>query len=497
MANGTRVSLRVPKPSTQRQAPPEWDSDDNNRIESGSTRSPSVEIASPATRTRSKTKNDNSSSPSAPLNSKSSSSSAASGTSRKRKATGSDGIPPGNGEFGETSPDEDEDEDEDNEIESVPAPKRPKKSARNSADAADDSEPTEITYNISIYTPTEFSKPAKKREAAASGFLKALSTKSFDSFERQVFRKLSSMAKLAIAPDDNMAQVQFQVPRHVVNYLDLDDLDAYEHMVASAMKCKDPTVNLAVELDIKTKNNENVDEPPSKGKKSKGKRTKIPSENDVLPGNKVISDKIQLLRAKWTCHANDGSDYCWVSGDMKEHLPLGHAHFNMWAAAWANDAADADTPPNHKIFEVKGGVTAAPTLLQRRLAANNATNNAPVINNHFAIPDGLLDLLRPNAPAAAPAAPIVPVPAPSSIALHNEPMLLPPGTVVGPRLSMAAFCGIYELDDSIVEKFAANGYKNASVMYLIKLADLEKMQFLPGKIAELRDAVRQWALPAE
>lgn len=74
-------------------------------------------------------------------------------------------------------------------------------------------------------------------------------------------------------------------------------------------------------------------------------------------------------------------------------------------------------------------------------------------------------------------------------------MLLPPNTTVGVRMSIANFCILYDLDESIAEKLTANGYKNASVLYLIKLTELEKMDFLPGEIAELRDAVRQWALP--
>jgi hypothetical protein len=60
----------------------------------------------------------------------------------------------------------------------------------------------------------------------------------------------------------------------------------------------------------------------------------IPSENDISAPNAEINAKIGLLRTKYTCHADDGSNYCWVSGEEKQHIALGHAHFNLWAAAW-------------------------------------------------------------------------------------------------------------------------------------------------------------------
>jgi hypothetical protein len=59
----------------------------------------------------------------------------------------------------------------------------------------------------------------------------------------------------------------------------------------------------------------------------------ILSENDILPVNVEVNNKIAQLRAKWTCHAADRSDYCYVSRDDKVHIPLGNLHFTTWAAA--------------------------------------------------------------------------------------------------------------------------------------------------------------------
>ncbi|KAJ7792701.1 hypothetical protein B0H14DRAFT_3562592 [Mycena olivaceomarginata] len=104
-------------------------------------------------------------------------------------------------------------------------------------------------------------------------------------------------------------------------------------MVASALKSKDLTVNPAVAVveEEQTKKPDDVEEGSSR---KKGRKSKVPNKNDISPENAEINTKIALLRAKYACHANDGSDYCWVSGEHKQHIPLGHLHFNMWAAGW-------------------------------------------------------------------------------------------------------------------------------------------------------------------
>ncbi|KAJ7144628.1 hypothetical protein C8R44DRAFT_846323 [Mycena epipterygia] len=365
----------------------------------------------------------------------------------------------------EQEDEEDEEDEDESEVEIVP-----KKRRKTQTPPIEEDIPISITFNISIFVPKEMRKSVKKRLAAASGFIKILDDVAYHRFNHKV-------------------------PRHVVNYVELDDTESYNHMLESAKKCKDPVVNLAIEMLNVTdyKKFQREEEIEDKTTKKPKQKTKIPSENDILPANAILNSKIAQLRTKWTCHANDGSDYCWVSGEQKEHIPLGHPHFNMWAAAWAQGACDDERPPNHAIFKTKGGGAdglAAPTLLQRRIAANQPqpTSTAPVINNNFTLPDRLLDLFHP----AEPSVPVVHIPA---VPAPDHVMLLPPSTKVGDRMSIPNFCNLYDLDQSIADKLTANGYKNASVLYLIKLAELEKMDFLPGEIAELRDAVRQWALP--
>lgn len=91
-------------------------------------------------------------------------------------------------------------------------------------------------------------KNVKKRTAAASGFIKILDDVAYYKFNRRVLAKIGILAKLSAAPEDEDVRMEFQVPRHVINYIELDDTDSYDHMLANAKKCKDPAVNLAIEL---------------------------------------------------------------------------------------------------------------------------------------------------------------------------------------------------------------------------------------------------------
>lgn len=167
--------------------------------------------------------------------------------------------------------------------------------------------------------------------------------------------------------------------------------------------------------------------------------------------------------------------------------------------------ADIETPPNHVLFnkENSRNLGAPSPLLQCRLAnqaAATPATAAPVINNNFTIPPEFIAALRPPlaAPVQAPA-PIDPgVPALAAavlMPLAAQLTLLPPGMVPGPCLDIKAFCSHHDLADSVATKLLNNRYRTSAVFYLVQITDLEKMDFLPGEIYELCDAVRQWAVP--
>ncbi|KAF8145955.1 hypothetical protein K438DRAFT_2095868 [Mycena galopus ATCC 62051] len=345
----------------------------------------------------------------------------------------------------------------------------------------------------------DMSKLGKKPQPKGSSILKLLDNISFDHFEQKLLVKFCKLAKIGVPPDVDELEIKFQVPRQVVNYVSLDDEDAYKHMVVSALRGQNPSANIAISyLEAKTASKSDVEEEKASGKKKPGKKSKVPSENDISPINTEINVKIALLRTKYTCHDNDGSDFCWPSPEDGKHLALGHPHFNMWAAAWANGNGDDETPPNHAIFSCNGNSgLASKSLLQHRVAmaaANQAsTATGPTIHNNFTIPDGLIDLFRPAAAAPAPAAP-----QPAPIAGLHEPqlMLLPAGTTVGPQMPITMFCATTNLDDAIAEKFVTNGYRTTAVFRFIELKDHPLIHFLPGEIAELREAVTEWAVAA-
>ncbi|KAJ7360773.1 hypothetical protein DFH08DRAFT_800216 [Mycena albidolilacea] len=381
---------------------------------------------------------------------------------------------------------DEEDEEGDEEEEDVHPRKRRKKSESKSKPKQS------IDVNISVFTLKELAKKPKARMDLASGIMKVVSTDLQHRFERKLRAKITVLLALPVPLDDNDdIRILFQVPWHVTNYVLLDD-DSYSSMIQAALKCRDPTINIAAGVPKEINDTSDNIEPPKKAK-TNGKKSKISTENDISPINAGINAKIGLLRAKYTCHANDGSDYCWVSGEDKKHIPLGNPHFNLWAAAWAQGTADENSPPNHAIFSGNGNSGLAPqSILQRRIAANQsvASNSAPTINNHFSFPDALMDLLRP-APASAAAVP----PATPTTQTHDGQMLLPPTMNVGIAMSIDVFCATYDLDPSITDKLATNGYKKASAFRFIELKDLVSIQFLPGEIAELRQAVREWASP--
>ncbi|KAJ6578201.1 hypothetical protein B0H19DRAFT_1253474 [Mycena capillaripes] len=134
---------------------------------------------------------------------------------------------------------------------------------------------------------------------------------------------------------------------------------------------------------------------------------------------------------------------------------------------------------------------AYPKPLQPRIAGNQATaaqSTAPVINNTFTIRNAFLALICPFQPTAPAAAAPLPV-----IQPLQEQMMLP-NTKVGEPIVITQFCVQYDLDDSIATKLTSNGNRKATSLKFMQLKDLLTMQLLPGEIAELRDAVQQWAV---
>ncbi|KAK6989024.1 hypothetical protein R3P38DRAFT_3439020 [Favolaschia claudopus] len=256
---------------------------------------------------------------------------------------------------------------------------------------------------------------ANKRAAEGSAMLMITSGLAYETFARSLVDKVSQIAKLPSTPSFQDLECHFQVPRHVSTFVRLFNVTDYPSMIANGAKGKDPKINFHVVLECDGDSNDVDSEPATKPKK----KSKIPSEKGISAANIEINNKIGQLRAKWTCNVNDGSDYCWILGETREHITLHNPHFEAWAAAWAQGSADLLTPPDLPLFrgKTKEGEVAPRTLLQRRLAAKEPQSNAPIIN--FSLPDALFGMMNggQNPPAAA----ALPAP-PANL------MLLPPNT---------------------------------------------------------------------
>ncbi|KAJ7222462.1 hypothetical protein GGX14DRAFT_558562 [Mycena pura] len=114
---------------------------------------------------------------------------------------------------------------------------------------------------------------------------------------------------------------------------------------------------------------------------------------------------------------------------------------------------------------------------KKRIAvqANSRNGTSPVINNHFTIPSALLELF-PHAAQSQ----LVPAPVSASTTAPLKDMLLSVGTEPGPKLLIADLCKAYELDDSVLNKLADEGYKTTASFCFVSLQDLERMSFHSG-----------------
>jgi hypothetical protein len=146
-----------------------------------------------------------------------------------------------------------------------------------------------------------------------------------------------------------------------------------------------------------------------------------------------------------------------------------------------------DKPPNHQLFDPK----AISPVLQCRLDAQAKTvtepaSSTPVVNITFG--NEFANLFKSNHTAPNTISEIGPVPIYTS-------SLIPPLCKPGNDMSIAAFCGLYQLDDSITTKFASHSFKEACLLRYVTFSDLKEMEFKFGQIAALCDAVERWSVP--
>jgi hypothetical protein len=73
-------------------------------------------------------------------------------------------------------------------------------------------------------------------------------------------------------------------------------------------------------------------------------------------------------------------------------------------------------------------------------------------------------------------------------------MLLSPSLKPGAKMTIEDFCDHFSLSPEILERLHKNGYSGTHVIQHIEIGKLRSMDFKPGEIAELKEAVRVWAI---
>lgn len=162
-----------------------------------------------------------------------------------------------------------------------------------------------------------------------------------------------------------------------------------------------------------------------------------------------------------------------------------------------DDSATLEKPPNHRLFDPEQ--TQQSPVLQRRLDAQNtkATTSSTVLAaNSIQFSDNAIDMIRSFfRPTTAPPAQILPGPIQATVALPNATnMLLNPARDAGPDMPMARFCEHFDIPETAHQKLQQNAYGHARLLRFITLDLLATMNFLPGEIASLQDAVERWSV---
>ncbi|KAJ7027594.1 hypothetical protein C8F04DRAFT_1294007 [Mycena alexandri] len=219
--------------------------------------------------------------------------------------------------------------------------------------------PRVITYTVNFLASLDRSKKIPATRTPIQTLIISLEDdEPFDTLKAQILVRIDNVNNPPTLDFDEY-DVTFTIPRIVTNAITLD-AGTYNHLLKKASKMDDPVAWIRIDPKKyhapEKLNKENTEELVT-GRAGKGKkRTEVPKEDRILPANAALNEKIGILRARWACsHPGGpcGSDFCYIKPDGEEHFPLGHDHFNVWAAAWLKgpNVADENKPPNDKLFD--------------------------------------------------------------------------------------------------------------------------------------------------
>ena len=151
-------------------------------------------------------------------------------------------------------------------------------------------------------------------------------------------------------------------------------------------------------------------------------------------------------------------------------------------------------PPNNKLFDPSkstriSSVVQCQKAEQSAIASSMLSAGPPVFN--ISLGNDFTNLFH-HAPLLAAPAPVA-LPPQSVIAQTYSSLILPSH---GPGIDMPLFMLYtqYCLSDKILAKLTKNGYTCAQTLHFIQTDDLNKIGFMLGEVAEMKDAVEQWTL---
>ena len=96
----------------------------------------------------------------------------------------------------------------------------------------------------------------------------------------------------------------------------------------------------------------------------------------------------------------------------------------------------------------------------------------------------------PHAPAPAIQPPQL---APTIIAPALSTNLVPANYIEGSKLTLATFCKIYGLADSIKQRLQENAITGSHAFSHMSTTDLQAMGFKLGEVIDLKEAIKEWA----
>ncbi|KAF8955219.1 hypothetical protein BDZ97DRAFT_1674510 [Flammula alnicola] len=309
--------------------------------------------------------------------------------------------------------------------------------------------------------------------------------------------------KDAVVVDDAF-EMTWTIPRIAPGPFALNT-DAHYAQLINKVSKKSPMARIIVNEVQKTAepNKENVPETPARdraeGQAKPKAKSKARKEADILPANQAINDTIKSLREHWQCSLTTCKhDYCYIPADGP-HFPLSHEHCEKWAAAILRGPTSAtlDKPPNIQLFDPVSPhtIVSKSPILQARLNAKEKRDAPqqppppqPILQ---APPVHIYNYQQPPVGVFGPAAGI------AAAIPNNQTGLIPVGCAEGIKLDLLTFCTCYNIADDIRERLQLHRITGTHAFGHLSGDDLKEMGFKVGEIIDVKQAVKEWAVPMD